>query len=175
MTTTTITTTTVRENLSELLSMALNDTSARHIADCEVAIPYEGVDENGQPVTLYGYIRWGVKSAKDTKRTQAFNMEKAVAAYEEKAAAGKAKGGKAKPSTPLLETEFAASVFTAMGMIEGAATAQAVAKVLNDNKPEGMEDVSWQKVSAVLKAAEKSGAVTKEMTEDKKAGYVRVL
>lgn len=173
--TTTINASTVRANLSDLLSMALNDTTARHIADCEVAIPYEGMDENGNPTTLYGYIKWGVKSSKDTKRTKAFDMEQAVATYEEKAAKAKApKTPKATKTISILDTEFAAAVFTAIGMVEGAATAQSVAAMLNANKAEGIEDVSWQKVSGVLKAAEKAGRVTKE-TVDGKAAYTVVL
>lgn len=167
----------IRAALAELILLATNDEAATRIDESEIVMPYESTDKDGNPITRYGYIKWGVKSATDTQRSKAFNLEAAIEAYEAKIDAGKAKKP-ATAKTSVLDGAFAEGVFTAMDMKDGASTAQEIASILNANAPEGADPVTWQKVSAVLKAGEKAGRLVKAevKTDDNKvkAGYIKV-
>lgn len=110
----------------------------------------------------------GKKSTKDTKRSKAFDLEKALADWAVKQE-NAAKPRKKKADDPAAQAEkeaFTASVVEKVeAMGDEGATAQEVAAMFDE-----ADGVSWQKVSAVLKALVNDGKAEK-IDKSGKAGY----
>lgn len=161
----------VRKSLYDMVSGIIEEGNATFTKNNEVVFPFTGEDESGAPVTMYGFLSWGVKSNKDTKRAKAFNLDEAVAVYQAK---------KAKPiratadRVSCLDTELGHTVIEFLTGHDSFTTAQELTAELNANLPGAMEPLTWQKVSAILKVAEKAGTVERgDVVADgkTKAGY----
>lgn len=110
----------------------------------------------------------GKKSTKDTKRSKAFDLEKALAdwAVKQENASKPRKKKEDNPEVVAAKEAFRAEVvdcINAMG--DDGATAQEIAAMFPPER-----EISWQKVSAVLKALVNEGLADK-VDKGGKAGY----
>lgn len=136
-----------------------NYTDAIQIDTSEFVIPVDGE---------FLSVSVGKKSTKDTKRSKAFDLEKALSDWAVKQE-NAAKPRKKKADDPAVQAEkeaFTASVIEKVeAMGDEGATAQEVAAMFDES-----EGISWQKVSAVLKALVNDGRAEK-IDKGGKAGY----
>jgi hypothetical protein len=109
----------------------------------------------------------GRKSAKDTKRSKAFDLEKALADWAVKQEnANKPRKKEDDPEVVAAKETFRADVIDCVNaMGDDGATAQEIAAMFPPER-----EISWQKVSAVLKALVNDGLAEK-IDKGGKAGY----
>lgn len=110
----------------------------------------------------------GRKSAKDTKRSKAFDLEKALAdwAVKQNNANKPRKKKEDDPEVIAAKETFRADVIDCVNaMGDDGATAQEIAAMFPPER-----EISWQKVSAVLKALVNDGLAEK-IDKGGKAGY----
>ena len=110
----------------------------------------------------------GRKSAKDTKRSKAFDLEKALAdwAVKQENANKPRKKKEDDPEVVAAKETFRADVIDCVNaMGDDGATAQEIAAMFPQER-----EISWQKVSAVLKALVNDGLAEK-IDKGGKAGY----
>lgn len=109
----------------------------------------------------------GKKSAKDTKRSKAFDLEKALADWAVKQEnANKPRKKEDDPEVIAAKETFRADVIDCVNaMGDDGATAQEIAAMFPPER-----EISWQKVSAVLKALVNDGLAEK-IDKGGKAGY----
>ena len=144
------------ELFSEIFS---NYTDAIQIDTTEFVIP---VDCEFLSVSV------GKKSTKDTKRSKAFDLEKALAdwAVKQDNANKPRKKKEDDPEVIAAKETFRADVIDCVNtMGDDGATAQEVAAMFPPER-----EISWQKVSAVLKALVNDG-VAEKIDKSGKAGY----
>lgn len=147
------------ELFSEIFS---NYTDGIQIDTSEFVIPVDGE---------FLSVSVGKKSTKDTKRSKAFDLEKALADWAVKQEnANKPRKKKAEdPEAQAAKEAFTASVVEKVEVMgDEGATAQEVAAMFDE-----AEGISWQKVSAVLKALVNDGKAEK-IDKGGKAGYKMV-
>ena len=114
-------------------------------------------------VQQYHSIKFGTKATKDTKTHKAFNLSEAIEKYEEQKLkaverANKPKGS--KKSEPTAEqTALVCEVREALSASLEGLNAQDVASIVNAGREEEKE-VSWQKVSSILKKFASDGTCT---------------
>lgn len=144
------------ELFSEIFS---NYTDAIQIDTTEFVIPVDGE---------FLSVSVGKKSTKDTKRSKAFDLEKALADWAVKQDNAN-KPRKKKEDDPAVVAEkeaFRAEVVDCVNtMGDDGATAQEIAAMFPPER-----EISWQKVSAVLKALVNDG-VAEKVDKSGKAGY----
>ena len=110
----------------------------------------------------------GKKSAKDTKRSKAFDLEKVLAdwAVKQENANKPRKKKEDDPEVVAAKETFRADVIDCVNaMGDDGATAQEIAAMFPPER-----EISWQKVSAVLKALVNDGLAEK-IDKGGKAGY----
>lgn len=110
----------------------------------------------------------GRKSAKDTKRSKAFDLEKALADWtvKQENANKPRKKKEDDPEVIAAKETFRADVIDCVNaMGDDGATAQEIAAMFPQER-----EISWQKVSAVLKALVNDGLAEK-IDKGGKAGY----
>jgi hypothetical protein len=144
------------ELFSEIFS---NYTDAIQIDTSEFVIPVDGE---------FLSVSVGKKSTKDTKRSKAFDLEKALAdwAVKQDNANKPRKKKEDDPEVIAAKETFRADVIDCVNtMGDDGATAQEVAAMFPPER-----EISWQKVSAVLKALVNDG-VAEKIDKSGKAGY----
>ena len=144
------------ELFSEIFS---NYTDAIQIDTSEFVIPVDGE---------FLSVSVGKKSTKDTKRSKAFDLEKALAdwAVKQDNANKPRKKKEDDPEVVAAKEAFRAEVVDCVNtMGDDGATAQEIAAMFPPER-----EVSWQKVSAVLKALVNDG-VAEKVDKSGKAGY----
>lgn len=144
------------ELFSEIFS---NYTDAIQIDTTEFVIPVDGE---------FLSVSVGKKSTKDTKRSKAFDLEKALAdwAVKQDNANKPRKKKEDDPEVIAAKETFRADVIDCVNtMGDDGATAQEVAAMFPPER-----EISWQKVSAVLKALVNDG-VAEKIDKSGKAGY----
>lgn len=144
------------ELFSEIFS---NYTDAIQIDTSEFVIPVDGE---------FLSVSVGKKSTKDTKRSKAFDLEKALAdwAVKQDNANKPRKKKEDDPEVITAKEAFRAEVIDCVNtMGDDGATAQEVAAMFPPER-----EISWQKVSAVLKALVNDG-VAEKVDKSGKAGY----
>ena len=147
------------ELFSEIFS---NYTDAIQIDTSEFVIPVDGE---------FLSVSVGKKSTKDTKRSKAFDLEKALADWTVKQdnANKPRKKKEDDPEVVAAKETFRADVIDCVNaMGDDGATAQEVAAMFPPER-----EISWQKVSAVLKALVNDGNAEK-IDKGGKAGYKMV-
>lgn len=110
----------------------------------------------------------GLKSTKDTKRSKAFNLEKALAdwAVKQENANKPRKKKEDDPEVVAAKEAFRAEVVDCVNaMGDDGATAQEIAAMFPPER-----EISWQKVSAVLKALV-NDELAEKIDKGGKAGY----
>lgn len=144
------------ELFSEIFS---NYTDAIQIDTSEFVIPVDGE---------FLSVSVGKKSAKDTKRSKAFDLEKALADWavkQDNANKPRKKKGD-DPEVVAAKEAFRAEVIDSINAIgDEGATAQEIAAMFPPER-----EISWQKVSAVLKSLVNDG-VAEKIDKSGKAGY----
>ena len=114
-------------------------------------------------VTIYNSIKFGTKATKDTKTHKAFNLSEAIEKYEEQKLkaverANKPKGSKkAEPTAE--QAALVCEVREALSASLEGLNAQDIASIVNAGREEEKE-VSWQKVSSILKKFASDGTCT---------------
>ena len=144
------------ELFSEIFS---NYTDAIQIDTSEFVIPVDGE---------FLSVSVGKKSTRDTKRSKAFDLEKALAdwAVKQDNANKPRKKKEDDPEVIAAKETFRADVIDCVNtMGDDGATAQEVAAMFPPER-----EISWQKVSAVLKALVNDG-VAEKIDKSGKAGY----
>ena len=144
------------ELFSEIFS---NYTDAIQIDTSEFVIPVDGE---------FLSVSVGKKSTKDTKRSKAFDLEKALAdwAVKQDNANKPRKKKEDDPEVVAAKETFRADVIDCVNtMGDDGATAQEIAAMFPPER-----EISWQKVSAVLKALVNDG-VAEKIDKSGKAGY----
>lgn len=144
------------ELFSEIFS---NYTDAIQIDTTEFVIPVDGE---------FLSVSVGKKSTKDTKRSKAFDLEKALAdwAVKQDNANKPRKKKEDDPEVIAAKETFRADVIDCVNtMGDDGATAQEIAAMFPPER-----EISWQKVSAVLKALVNDG-VAEKIDKSGKAGY----
>lgn len=144
------------ELFSEIFS---NYTDAIQIDTSEFVIPVDGE---------FLSVSVGKKSTKDTKRSKAFDLEKALAdwAVKQDNANKPRKKKEDDPEVIAAKETFRADVIDCVNtMGDDGATAQEIAAMFPPER-----EISWQKVSAVLKALVNDG-VAEKVDKSGKAGY----
>ena len=147
------------ELFSEIFS---NYTDAIQIDTSEFVIPVDGE---------FLSVSVGKKSTKDTKRSKAFDLEKALTdwAVKQDNANKPRKKKEDDPEVVAAKETFRADVIDCVNaMGDDGATAQEVAAMFPPER-----EISWQKVSAVLKALVNDGNAEK-IDKGGKAGYKMV-
>lgn len=114
-------------------------------------------------VQQYHSIKFGTKATKDTKTHKAFDLDNAVEKYDEKKSkaaerAAKPKAARTKEVTPE-QAALVADVREALSASLEGLNAQDIASIVNAGREEGKE-VSWQKVSSILKKFASDGTCT---------------
>lgn len=136
-----------------------NYSDAIQIDTSEFVIPVDGE---------FLSVSVGKKSTKDTKRSKAFDLEKALAdwAVKQDNANKPRKKKEDDPEVVAAKETFRADVIDCVNaMGDDGATAQEVAAMFPPER-----EISWQKVSAVLKALVNDG-VAEKIDKSGKAGY----
>ena len=144
------------ELFSEIFS---NYTDAIQIDTSEFVIPVDGE---------FLSVSVGKKSTKDTKRSKAFDLEKALAdwAVKQDNANKPRKKKEDDPEVVAAKEAFRAEVVDCVNaMGDDGATAQEIAAMFPPER-----EISWQKVSAILKALVNDG-VAEKLDKSGKAGY----
>ena len=114
-------------------------------------------------VQQYHSIKFGTKATKDTKTHKAFNLSEAIEKYEEQKLkaverANKPKGNKkAEPTAE--QAALVCEVREALSASLEGLNAQDIASIVNAGREEEKE-VSWQKVSSILKKFASDGTCT---------------
>ena len=136
-----------------------NYNDASQIDTTEFVIPVDGE---------FLSVSVGKKSAKDTKRSKAFDLEKVLAdwAVKQENANKPRKKKEDDPEVVAAKETFRADVIDCVNaMGDDGATAQEIAAMFPPER-----EISWQKVSAVLKALVNDGLAEK-IDKGGKAGY----
>lgn len=113
--------------------------------------------------TIYNSIKFGTKATKDTKTHKAFNLSEAIEKYEEQKLkaverASKPKGSKKAEPTPE-QAALVCDVRDALAASLEGLNAQDVASIINAGRDSDKE-VTWQKVSSILKKFAADGTCT---------------